>query len=432
MNQLPRIRDAVAAIKRCELTPVDLVEHCLARINQFDDRIHAWVSLDQDGARREAERLTQLAARGEIVGPLHGVPIGVKDIIDVAGMTTKAGSPLREGVPSAMHDAPVIANLRVAGAIILGKTVTTEWACFDPPLTRNPWNLQHTPGGSSSGSAAAVAMEMCAAALGTQTGGSISRPAAYCGVCGLKPSYQPEMMEGIVPVSFHLDHVGPLARGADDLDIVRAAMMGRETPPPHAEPPKALQLLRPFFLDEADDEVRGIFEAALGRLSSQMRIENDFTLPDAFAAVRQHHWRIMAVEAAAVHRRQFAATPERFGPKVASLIREGLATSAVDYADSLDHQRRLRLEMMRRRDPCMITPATPSTAPGLDTTGDAKFNAPWSYLGLPTTIIPCGTARNGLPVGLQVVGHYGGERELLRITRWIEQQIPFDVRPDLS
>ena len=224
MDQLPTIAEAVAAIKRQELTPAELLEHCLGRIDEFEERIRAWVLVDRDGARGEAQRLTRMALDGQMAGPLHGIPIGVKDIIDVAGMPTKAGSPLRENISPAAQDAPVLANLRRAGAIILGKTVTTEWACFDPPPTRNPWNLHHTPGGSSSGSAAAVAMEMCLAALGTQTGGSIIRPAAYCGVVGLKPTYGTISMEGIVPVSQRLDHVGPIVRDVKDATALFDAM----------------------------------------------------------------------------------------------------------------------------------------------------------------------------------------------------------------
>ena len=175
---LPSIADAQTLMRQGKLRPIDLVEHCLGRIHQFEDHIHAWVMVDEEGARKEAQRLGKMLDDGqEPVGPLHGIPIGIKDIIDVAGWPTLCGSKLRAG-HVAEKDAAVVANLRKAGAIILGKTVTTEWATFDPPATRNPSNLNHTPGGSSSGSAAAVAMEMCMASLGTQTGGSIIRPAS--------------------------------------------------------------------------------------------------------------------------------------------------------------------------------------------------------------------------------------------------------------
>src|SRR5688572_20494240 len=223
MPELPSIAKAARDMHTGELTPVDLVEHCLARIDELDSQIQAWVMVDRAGARKEAERLTKLAADDDWLGPLHGIPVGIKDIIDVAGWPTKCGSPLRAN-HVAQRDAAVVTALRNAGAILLGKTVTTEWACFDPPPTRNPWNIEHTPGGSSSGSAAAVAADMCLAALGTQTGGSIIRPAAYCGVAGLKPGYGELPMEGIAPLTLHLDHVGPIARRVSDLYVVWQAL----------------------------------------------------------------------------------------------------------------------------------------------------------------------------------------------------------------
>src|SRR3954447_3644898 len=199
-SELPSIAKATHDIREGLLRPIDLVEHCLAQIEQLESKVKAWVLVDSAGARREAQRLAKLQEDGEDLGPLHGIPVGIKDIIDVAGWPTKCGSPLREG-HLASRDAAVVAALRKAGAIILGKTVTTEWACFDPPPTRNPWNLDHTPGGSSSGSAAAVATEMCMAALGTQTVGSIIRPAAFCGVSGLKPGFGELSMDGIAPLT---------------------------------------------------------------------------------------------------------------------------------------------------------------------------------------------------------------------------------------
>ena len=185
MQQLPSIPEAVRLIAAGELTPLQIVDFCLARIEAAEPEIQAWVTVDAEGARREAERLGRL---DQPAGPLHGMPLGVKDIIDAEGFATRAGSPLMSDDPIDA-DAPVVRRLRAAGAIILGKTVTTEFACFDPPPTRNPWNTNCTPGGSSSGSAAAVARQMCMAAVGSQTGGSITRPASFCGVAGMKPGF---------------------------------------------------------------------------------------------------------------------------------------------------------------------------------------------------------------------------------------------------
>ncbi len=207
---------------------------------------------------------------------MHGIPIGIKDIIDVAGLPTRAGSPLRAD-HVAVCDAPIVAKLRAAGAIILGKTVTCEFACFDPSPTRNPWNLAHTPGGSSSGSAAAVAAGMCLGALGTQTGGSIIRPAAYCGIAGFKPSFDRISRSGVVPVSGHLDHVGLFARRIADLALLAESFelfqwMGQET-----ETPPRLGILGGMFHDLADDEMRSLFQQAVDRLQQSGRKSNTLT-----------------------------------------------------------------------------------------------------------------------------------------------------------
>src|SRR5438874_5173386 len=210
------IGDAAKRIRSGELTPSSLLELCLARIDRYEPKVRAWVYLDRERARREAEHLTKELKDGLDRGPLHGVPVGVKDIIDVYDMPTGCGSKLWAN-SYARRDATVVERLRQAGAIILGKTVTTPYAFLDPPPTRNPWNLDRTPGGSSSGSAAAVACGMCLAALGTQTGGSVTRPASYCGVYSLKPSYTVLSTEGVLPLAPSLDHVGVMANCVRDL-----------------------------------------------------------------------------------------------------------------------------------------------------------------------------------------------------------------------
>ncbi len=228
MPTLHSISEIASAICTRKLTPQEIVDECLDQIDKYEDRLHAWVIVDAENARRTADDLEREIKAGNYRGPLHGIPIGIKDIIDVAGLPTRAGSPLRENYPASATDAPLVKTLRQAGAIILGKTVTVEFACFDPSPTRNPWdvNLRHTPGGSSSGSAVAVAMGMCFGALGTQTGGSLVRPASYCGIATMKPTFGLLSREGIVPVSYHLDHPGPMARTADDLEILMQCLAG--------------------------------------------------------------------------------------------------------------------------------------------------------------------------------------------------------------
>src|SRR5437868_6386077 len=217
------IYEAAAAIRADRLTPIDLVEACFAQIDRWENKIRAWVFVDRDYAAGEAQRLTDELRRGHYRGPLHGIPIAVKDIFDVFDWPTAAGSKLWEK-SIARQDCEVVRRLRHAGAIFLGKTVTTQYASFDPPVTRNPWNLGRTPGGSSSGSAAALSTGMCLGALGSQTGGSITRPASYCGVAGCKPTYGRVPLAGIVPLAPSMDHPGPMARCVRDLGLLLAVM----------------------------------------------------------------------------------------------------------------------------------------------------------------------------------------------------------------
>ena len=221
--------ETVRALRAGDLGPVERVEECLERVEASEPEVGAWVEIDADGARRTAAwqaALPREEARGL---PLLGIPIGVKDIIDAAGLPTRAGSALRAG-HRAERDAPIVKILRDLGAIVLGKTETTQFACQDPARTRNPWNLEHSPGGSSAGSAAAVASGMCLAALGTQTGGSITRPASFCGVASFKGAWGAWPLEGIVPVSGHLDHVGPMARSVADLALLWTLVEARLHP----------------------------------------------------------------------------------------------------------------------------------------------------------------------------------------------------------
>ena len=213
MNRLSSIAEAGRSLRSGQTTPVDLLEECLGRIDDTEADVRAWVVIDREGARRAAETATDELRRGGDRGPLHGLPVGVKDIIDVAGLPTLAGARVRPNVPAAA-DAFVVAKLRQAGAVVLGKTVTTEFASFDPPPTRNPYDPERTPGGSSSGSAAAVVAGHCYAALGSQTGGSVIRPASYCGAAGMKPTWGRLSLSGIVPLAMHLDHPEQMARTA--------------------------------------------------------------------------------------------------------------------------------------------------------------------------------------------------------------------------
>ncbi|MCH2124403.1 MAG: amidase [Pirellulaceae bacterium] len=447
ISSLPTIPKAREMMNSGDLSPVDLVEFCLQRIQLYDGEICAWVMVDEVGARKAAREAAAALSRQSPCGPLHGIPIGIKDIFDVAGWPTKAGSLLRQH-HIAPNDAAVVGQLRGAGAIILGKTVTTEFACFDPSPTRNPWNFQHTPGGSSSGSAAAVATQMCMAALGSQTGGSITRPASYCGVAGLKPTFDMLAVHGVVPVSRHLDTVGVIARQSIDLQSVFAALQKRPTESacrskgsdPVSQRARA-QTTGEFAeisgdgmvsLSRIDEYFWEGMEANLGEVVESLTLKNleisslaPFRLPDSFRDLHQMHRRIMAVEAAAYHRDVFVNDPDAFGKNIGAMIREGLDTTAVDYANALKHQQQFQAEMnsLLKEDLILVTPATSTTAPqDLSTTGDSGFQTPWSYAGLPTVSIPCGMTRNGLPCAIQLIGSRLNEQRLLRQAILLETQ----------
>ena len=424
----------------------ELVEQCLARIDRYEPQLRAWVLVDPEAARETARRLDDESRQGKSRGPLHGIPIGIKDIVDVAGWPTKAGSRLREN-HRAERDAEIVTRLRDAGAIILGKTVTTEFASFDPPPTRNPWNLDRTPGGSSSGSAAAVASGMCLAAIGTQTGGSITRPASYCGVAGCKPTWGRVSSAGLVPFSFHLDQAGPIARSVGDLAIVVQTIAGYDPSDPVCQnlpvgdyaslasldrPPK-LGVLEEYFFETASDSVRSATQQAVERLRAAGLQPETVRLPASFADAHRGQRIIMGVDAAAYHRDNFPSRRELYGPAIATVLDEALSVSAIDYSAALAGQFRFRREMLATLAgfDALLTPATDTTAPTPETTGNPRFNSPWSYSGLPTVSIPCGLADDGLPVALQFIGRSFDDARLFAAAAWCERVLDFRGVPPI-
>lgn len=449
MTDTPSATEAAELIRRGQLSSAELVDQCLRRIDALDDRLRAWVAVDRGHALSTAEHLDREAAEGSLRGPLHGVPVGIKDIIDVTGWPTKAGSPIRENHVAAL-DAPVVQALRHAGAVILGKTVTVEFACFDPSPSRNPWDpkLRHTPGGSSSGSAVAVAAGMIPAALGTQTGGSLVRPASYCGIASCKPTFGRVDRRGVVPVSLHLDHVGPMARTVADLRLLLSCLPRSLDFAPSSDiawrqpdrekrgllPPR-LGLVDDLFHDEATPEVGEAFAAAVEKLRTAGAAFETIPLPGGFDEIDAMHTRIMACDAAAYHRPDFPARRDQYGPKIAGLLDEGLRTSGADYAAALAH----RADMQARMAPvfdevdALIVPATEAPAPDtLETTGSKRFQAPWSYLGVPVVSLPLVLSSDGLPLAVQLVGPYHTDDILLEIGAWAEAQFGFTSRAPLS
>jgi Asp-tRNA(Asn)/Glu-tRNA(Gln) amidotransferase A subunit family amidase len=429
---------AAQALKQGQATSEALVERCLAHIEEWESRVHAWVSVDRDGARLRARQLDEECRAGRWRGPLHGIPLGIKDIIDMAGLPTGAGSQ-RMAATVAAADATIVRKLREAGAILLGKTVTTQFACFDPPPTRNPWNIDRTPGGSSSGSAAAVATGMCLGAIGSQTGGSITRPAAYCGIAGCKPSYGRVSLAGIVPLAPSFDHPGPIARCVGDLALLLDAISGHDPADPHSaksnpapldwfpaapragSPPK-LARLRGFFESAASAPMRAAFETALAQYRSRGAAIAEAELPPSFADVHRQHRLILQYELAARHRARFQQDRDDYLPGVAALIEEGLGLSESAYRDARQHQAQAWAEIKTifGEADVAVCPAAPGPAPDLSTTGDPAFNSPWSYTGLPTVSFPIGLSEDGLPLGIQLVGRRFDERRLFQAASWCE------------
>ena len=425
MTLLPTIDDAVKLLDEKELSTEDLLDQCLHEIESRDAEIQAWVQIDESNARNSAKLLQDELSRGQRRSALHGIPIGVKDIFDVAGLQVEAGSPVRSG-KIARNDAPVVQRLRELGAVIIGKTVTTEFACFDPPPTKNPWNLAHSPGGSSSGSAAAVASGMCYAALGSQTGGSISRPASYCGIVGWKPTFNRQQLQGVVPVTFHLDHVGPLTRSATDLIHFASAFgVGRDDQS-SLDPQRKLRVgvIEDYFFSTASEDVQTVTRKALEKLKGQhIRIEMA-ELPRAFQRLHEMHRKIMAVEAAQYHQSSYDEKRDQYSDSLSSLIEEGRATPVIEYADALHQQQVIgdQMNTIAQQFDVLAVPSTPDVAPrDLSTTGDPRFNSPWSFCGMPTVTIPCGLSPAGMPCGLQFIGSRKKQVELLQAASRCEQ-----------
>jgi Asp-tRNA(Asn)/Glu-tRNA(Gln) amidotransferase A subunit family amidase len=445
-DEAETIAGAARSLRRGDVTCRALVEQCLARIDEWEADVHAWVSVDREGARQLADGLDAELRAGRLRGPLHGIPVGIKDIVDIAGLPTGAGS-RRMAETIAQTDATVVQRLRAAGAILLGKTVTTQFACFDPPPTRNPWNLARTPGGSSSGSAAAVATGMCLGAIGSQTGGSITRPATYCGVCGCKATYGRVSLAGIMPLAPSLDHPGPIARCVTDLAILFEAIAGPDPRDPRSlgvaleaidalkldaadVPPPTLICLGGFFETRSEPAVSAAFQAAVSRMASAGAKIQKAELPSSFEYVHRRHRAIFAHEFAQWHEQRFRQYRDDYLPGAASLVEEGLAVSDREYSDAKRHQDETRqeaLEVLGETD-AAICPAALDPAPDVSNTGDPAFNSPWSYTGLPTVSLPIALTDEHLPVGLQFVGKVLAERTLFETSLWCERVLRATAR----
>jgi amidase len=417
---------ACAAARRIatgQLTAERLVRACLERIAKRDGEVGAWEYLDPDTVLAEA----RACDASPPLGPLHGVPVGVKDIIDTAAMPTGYGSPIWAGHRSD-RDAACVAMVRAAGGVVLGKTVTTEFAYFTPGRTANPRELGHTPGGSSSGSAAAVADHMVPVAFGTQTAGSIIRPAAFCGVVGYKPTFGTVSRSGVMPFAESLDTIGALARTVADAALLVSVAASRPDllVPEVAGPVPRVGIYQTGNWELASAESRQALSDAAGRLELAGAEVSEASLPGWFAELTGAQATVMAFEAARSFAPERREHDERLSPKLRKLLDEGARCSSKEYLDALslvEAGRQALVALFERHD-LLLTLSAPGVAPtGLETTGDPIFNRTWTLLGTPCVHLPTGAGPGGLPVGVQFVGRRGDDARVLAMAAWTERQV---------
>jgi len=440
---LETIVDLASQLRRKEISPVELTRRCLERIEKLNPSLNAFITVMRESALAEARAAEDAISRGEWRGPLHGIPIGLKDLIDTAGTRTTAASALYQNrIPG--DDAEVVRRLRRAGAVILGKTNLHEFAYGGSSLVsffgdvHNPWNAAHIAGGSSGGSAAAVAAALCYAAIGTDTAGSIREPAALCGCVGIKPTYGRVSARGVIPLSWSLDHVGPLAAtvgdaaivlqaiaGYDALDVGSAAVAVADYVSGLREGTGRLRVGVPrgHFFDELDEEVRAAVEKALGVIGTLVGSVRDVEIEVSSDRT------VQAAESFAYHAEDVARTPELYQPETLRRIRSGEKISAAEYIHrrrELDAERWQAQEIFAEVD-LLVTPTTPIPAPAIDRLKKnpaalrpaelvlLRNTRPFNVWGLPAISVPCGFTKSGLPIGLQIAGAAWREDLVLRL-----------------
>jgi Asp-tRNA(Asn)/Glu-tRNA(Gln) amidotransferase A subunit family amidase len=431
--------DAARFIRGGVISSEQLVEACLARVQETDAEVQAWAFLDPEYAIRQARAADESRLGGRPTGPLHGVPVGIKDIIDTADMPTENGSVLHAGrTPS--RDATVVASLRAAGAVIMGKTVTTEFATRAPGKTHNPHNPAHTPGGSSSGSAAAVAAGMVPLALGSQTGGSTIRPASYCGVYGFKPTHGLIPRHGMFRLSRTLDHVGLFARTIEDLALLLEQLVTHDERDADTRPRARVPYLDvaleepplvPMFAfvktprwAQVDDDAKEAFAELTEHLGE--RVE-PLDLSDAAEEAFEWHRVIMEAEMAANLGREWDTGRDRLSASLRARLESGRSVLALDYLRALARVPELNdsfAELFTQRYDAILTPGAAGTAPpGLNSTGEPAFCTLWTLCGIPSVSLPLMKGANGLPLGVQLVGPRHGDARLLRTARWLAASV---------
>ncbi|MDQ0326446.1 Asp-tRNA(Asn)/Glu-tRNA(Gln) amidotransferase A subunit family amidase [Rhodopseudomonas julia] len=436
------LRDRIA---RGEISALAVAEACLARVAEKEGEIEAFAFLDADHVLAQAQRLDDWRKAGKPIGRLHGLPVGLKDIIDTADMPTENGTVLDAG-RRPRQDAFVAAKLRAEGAVLFGKTTTTELAYFAPTKTHNPHDTTRTPGGSSAGSAASVAAGMVPLSVGTQTNGSMLRPASYCGVVGFKPGHGVIPRTGLIVQSEPLDTIGVFGRSVEDTALLAEVLQGYDAGDHDTHPIARDRLLetarsappvKPQFAfiktpvwDKADADMQGAMQELAGLLGDQC---DEVELPAAFANAHPAHRRLMMAGFARNLRPWAERGWDQLSRHMQDAIDEGREIKAVDYLAALDWRNILNagLDRVFARYDAILTPAAPGEAPAdLTTTGDPVFNTIWSLCGVPALSLPLANGANGMPLGIQIVGARGQEGRLLRTARWLMDHVAASPEPE--
>ncbi len=429
--------DAAAAIREGRATAVELTEDCLRRVSETDGAIQAWAFLDPEHALRQAQAADDHRMAGRPLGPLHGVPVGIKDIFDTSDYPTEFGSALWQG-RTPRSDAAAVSRLRAAGAIVLGKTVTTEYAYFHPGKTRNPHDAARTPGGSSSGSAAAVAAGMVPAAIGSQTNGSVIRPSAFCGVVGFKPTHGLIPRSGAMLLSRALDHVGVFARSVVDAALVADVLIGHDEEDPDtrpiaapllaataaSEPPLPPRLA--FVKGPAWKAAEPVLEEAFAELVGELgEIAQPVDIGTSFERGIDFHGIVMATDMAHNFRRDLANGGDALSAQLRELLTRGQKCTAFDYLEAIaaaETYNRMLDDVFNEYD-AILTASAPGEAPIGTATGNPIFCSLWTYLGTPAISLPLLEGPNGMPIGVQLVGRRGNDARLLRTARWLSRHL---------
>ncbi len=430
--------EAAEAIRKGEVTSQDIVRACLERIEEFESTIGAWAHLDPDHALGQAKRADEYRARGLAVGPLHGVPVGVKDIIDTADMPTENGTVLHDGRTPG-EDAYLVSRLREAGAVILGKTVTTELAVYAPGKTANPHDPARTPGGSSSGSAAAVAAFMTPLAVGSQTNGSMIRPASFCGVFGYKPTHGRISRHRVLAQSRLFDTLGVFARSLGDLALIAEVLMAYDDRDPDMRPlarpaisatlaetppiePKFAFVRTPVW-DQPEETTKDAFRELIDHVGERVDIVD---LSPAFDDALEIHRLIHCADLAKSFARLYHDGKDKLSAGLVGMIEEGQKALAVDYNAAVDRIPGFNDELNGIFDEydAILTPSALGEAPvGLDSTGDAAFCTIWTMCGVPALNLPLLQGPNGMPMGVQLVSYRGDDARLFRTARWLLESL---------